>query len=199
MNQGQASNESELEINFTAPPKKYQLTRIGLMTELKKLGFKRWGTASAKWSEAFFFANSQDTLLVLFRKRGINILKTPEKIPDMLNRYRKLMVHTSVEGAEFADYCYSENPINIHVRTLLMAQRFVSNLIIDPTFFCHAGLGNKEWAEEHGQLSKRKNNRNSDNSTKDIYDAISLGDGEDAYLGDGIWIGSSGRTYDRGR
>ena len=30
---------------------------------------------------------------------------------------------------------------------------------------------------------------------EDVYDAVSNGDGEDAYLGDGIWISSDGRTY----
>lgn len=36
-------------------------------------------------------------------------------------------------------------------------------------------------------------------SLSDIYDAISNGDDEDAYLGDGIWISPGGSAYDRGR
>jgi hypothetical protein len=31
---------------------------------------------------------------------------------------------------------------------------------------------------------------------KDVYDAVSNEDGEDAYLGDGMWIRSDGSTYD---
>ena len=56
-------------------------------------------------------------------------------------------------------------------------------------------------AEWHSHKSKYYNTvpETTRNDMSDIYDAISNGDGEDAYVGDGIWISPNGKMEDRGR
>jgi len=57
--------------------------------------------------------------------------------------------------------------------------------------------GYEKFFEQKGTRFPKPPRRRSD--LEDIYDAFSIGDGSAAYIGDGIWMGSSGRSWDEGR
>ena len=55
---------------------------------------------------------------------------------------------------------------------------------------------------KYGELAKKVHGEvavdlSEGGTMEDVYDAVSNGDGEDAYLGDGMWIRSDGGTYER--
>lgn len=194
MTDARTSTKNELEDQRETQAHHSTLTREELINELRLIGFKRCKTASAAWKATFFFENSSGTILILMRSREIDILKTNSKFVDLLTDEGRVRVYTQAEGTQFAEYHYSESQINIHKKVLEVAKASVSNSEIDPSVFCKVGITKQEWVKKHIGDKKKSYAPNSD-----LYDAISLGDGEDAYLGDGIWIRSGGSTYDGGR
>ena len=177
--------------------KKYpiSLSTEQLINEIRNLGFKRCTTASSAWQTTYFNERVDGTMLILIRKREIDILKTPSKLVEMLNDYGKVKVYTQAEGHQYAEYHYTESKTNIHKKILAIATSFADNQDINQSVFCKIGINKKEWSQKHGGPKRR----NLEGSSYELYDAISNGDGERAYLGDGVWIESSGRTYDLGR
>jgi len=177
--------------------KKYpnSLSRGELINEIRNLGFKKCTTASRAWQTTYFNERVDGTMLILIRAMEIDILKTPSKLVEMLNDDGKVKVYTQAEGHQYAEYHYAESNINIHKKILTIATSFTDNQDINQSVFCKIGINKKEWSQKNGVTTKR----GIDGSTCELYDAISNDDGEPAYLGDRVWIESSGRTYDRGR
>lgn len=171
------------------------LTRVELMGELRKLGFKTCITASNAWQTTYFSERADGTMLILIRTREIDILKTPSKLVEMLNEDGKVKVYTQVESHQYAEYHYRDSKINVHREIFNIATAFAANEYIDEAVFCKVGINKKEWARKYGTPVIR----NVGDGDSELYDAICHGDGEPAYLSDGLWIDSSGRTYDRGR
>lgn len=172
------------------------LTRDELIAELFNLGFKPHSTASAKWKTACFFRNGDKTLYILIRVRGIDLLETPLKPGDMLNHRGFLSVSMQREGDRFVEYAYTDSSLSIHERVLDAASMFVQQGELDPTYFQRVGIGPKEWGGKYGNKSKHLPG-SSGGGLSDLYYAASAGDGEPAYLGDGMWVTAGGRLEDR--
>ena len=98
---------------------------------------------------------------------------------------------------------YWQSDINIHHLVLKVATQLSNNIPIDDDFLTGQGRSiNKQEsitkeAEEY-QFSPHELAGRTDDMT-DLYEAMSTGDGQDAYMGDGIWIKSDGSVYDKGR
>lgn len=175
------------------------MTRDEMLSALFKLGFKVQSTASRKWKAAFFIRKSDKTLLVLVRSRGVDLFETSQTRDAMTNEDGTLSVRVSDEGNRFGECNYTHNELNVNNTVVEAAARFAEGAALSPELFQKTGIGRTEWAHSFGDLSKKRERADSDNSLSDIYYAASSGDGGPAYLGDGTWINSDGSIEDRGR
>jgi hypothetical protein len=170
--------------------------------ELLDWGYKRHSTASKLWGVALVRRNAQKTLIVLIRRPGVDVLESPLAPDQMTNEDGLLSNSMHREGDRFAVLGYTEAGTSVHDRALLIASQIAQDKPVADVLFERRGIGPTEWALKYGELAKSEGNALavdlSDGSTmEDVYDAVSNGVGEDAYLGDGMWISSDGRTYER--
>lgn len=170
------------------------LTRDELIQELKAHGFRPQGTASMKWRMAWVKSNDTQTMFVLIRTRGIDLLITSVSMEEMLNSDRKLSVVHRADD-RFVEYNYTESEVSIHSQALSAVSLFVSNQPIDESYFQKVGIGRSEWASKHGTKAKAREQ----GSMSSLYQDLSHGDGEPVYLSDGVWLGADGSLEDRGR
>jgi len=174
------------------------ITRYDLVAALRKLGFRAHSTASQKWKQAFFYANGQRTLFVLVRSRGIDLLETPLDWREMLNCDGLLKISSCRPGDRFAEYYYTDSNLPVHERVLSIAMDFVGSREIDQSLFQKFGIGRREWGQKYGQ-SNRERGASEEGSLRSLYSDLDLGDGEDVYLSDGMWLSADGSVHDRGR
>lgn len=171
--------------------------------EVLAWGYKRHSTASKRWSIALVRRNSEKTLAVLIRRHGVDILESPLTADQMTNKDGLLSISMQRDGDRFAELGYTEAGASIHDIALHIASCVAQNKPVADGLFVRRGLGPKEWALKYGGLANRQQtplvgDSNDDGDTMTgVYHAVSSGDGEDAYLGDGMWIRSGGDTYER--
>ena len=178
------------------------MNQIEFIGELLDWGYKRHSTASKRWRIALVRRNAEKTLIVLIRRHGVDLLESPLAPDQMTNEDGLLSISMHREGDRFAELGYTEAGTSVHDRALLIASYIAQDKPVADELFERRGIGPTEWAMKYGELSKPKGGAVaadlSDGGTmEDVYDAVSNGDGEDAYLGDGMWISSNGRTYER--
>lgn len=170
------------------------LTREELIDELKAHDFRPRGTASTKWRIAWGKLTGAQTMFVLIRTRGIDLLITPLPVEELLNSNRKLSVVHRADD-RFVEYNYTESEVAIHSQVLSVVSLFVNNQPIDDAYFKKVGIGRSEWASKHGAKAKAREQ----GTTSSLYQDLSHGDGEPVYLSDGVWLGADGSLEDRGR
>ena len=146
--------------------------------------------------------NAQKTLVVLIRRHGIDLLESPLAPEQMTNDDGLLSISMQREGDRFVELGYTESDTSIHDLALLIASYIAQEKPVADELFKRRGIGPTEWALKYGELAKKATRQVGVDTTeggtmKDVYDAVSNGDGEDAYLGDGMWIRSGGGTYER--
>ena len=103
------------------------------------------------------------------------------------------------DGGDMVRNYYRDSDVNIHELILEIASRLVTNTPIDESFTSGHGKSWQEQKAEYIRSLPKSTEAAARDEMREIYEAISLGDGEDAYLGDGIWISSDGSLDDRGR
>jgi hypothetical protein len=81
---------------------------------------------------------------------------------------------------------------------LEVASRFVNNQNIDQTYFRRVGISRSEWWEKYGKKIERMDDEDGD-TLSSLYTALAVEEGEDVYLGDGVWLTSNGSLHDWGR
>lgn len=177
------------------------MTQTEFIGSLLEWGYKRHTTASTRWRIALVFRNSQKTLIVLIRKRGVDVLESPLTPGQMTNEEGLLSISMQRAGDRFVELGYTEANTSIHDIALYIASLVAQDKPVADELFTRRGIGPREWALKYGELSKGlRRSPASDvgegGTMEDLYDAVSNGDGEDAYLGDGMWIRSDGCTYD---
>lgn len=163
------------------------------------MGFSHLPTASSKWKGALHLTVASRTLIVLIRSRGVDIMLTASSPESLLNPNGQLSVRTQEEGVRFGEYNYTDSDVDIHSSVVSHAQEFAQSQSLDDSYFVRKGIGRSEWGAKYGENSRPKERAASADggSLSDLYDAVSAGDGEPAYLGDGVWIEPGGRLDDR--
>lgn len=176
-----------------------QMTRDDMITELRRMGFRHLPTASRKWKLALHLFIASQTLIVLIRSRGVDIMLTPAPPQSLLNENGLLSIRTQETGVRYGEYNYTDSDVDIHSSVVSHAQEFVQGQQLDDSYFVRKGIGRSEWGAKYGDRSKSTKRVASDEggSLSELYDAISAGDGEPAYLSDGVWIGPGGHYEDR--
>ena len=178
------------------------MTQTEFIGELIAWGYIRHSTASKRWKIALVCRNAQKTLVVLMRRHGVDLLESPLTPEQMTNDDGLLSTSMQREGDRFAEFGHTEADTSIHDIALHIASCVAQDKPVANELFTRRGIGPREWALKYGELSKGTRRETaadvSEGGTmEDVYDAVSNGDREDAYLGDGMWIRSDGGTYDR--
>lgn len=169
------------------------MTQDELISELLSQGFKLQSTASRKWKTAAFFRNQEKTVVFLVRSRGVDVLETARHIRDMINDDGLLSVSVGREGDRFAEFSYIESEASVHDRVLDICYRAANDRVVPDSLFARIGIGRKEWGEKFGDRSRHS----AAGEMRDIYYAVSSGDGGDGYLGDGMWISPDGSIKEK--
>lgn len=175
-----------------------ELTREGLIADLTTKGFRIGPTASKKWRLALAKSSGSDTMVVLVRARGIDLLITPMSITEMLNPQQRLSVSMHRPGDRFVEYNYTESKTTIHSNVLAVASLFVAQRPIDDSYFQKVGIGRSEWASKYGTKAVAKEQARDEGSLSQMYRDLSNNDGESVYLSDGVWLGPGGSLRDEG-
>lgn len=172
-----------------------KLTRDKTLQRLQDIGFEAYIPRTQTWKYAFIASNHKQTIYFLVRKRGIDFKLYNTVRETKIDEEGKLFT----DGGEMVRNHYYDSDVHIHKLILDIASRLVTDTPIDE--FYTSGHG-KSWQEQRAEYYRNnpKAQEAADrNVMKQIYHATSSGDGEDAYLGDGVWISSSGSLDDRGR
>ena len=174
------------------------MTQDDLLSELVALGFRYQSTASNRWKVALFYRNETKTLVILVRRRGIDMLETSIPHSEMINESGLLSVSMQRAGDRFVELSYIDSEVSIHNQLLEATNAFLNNQEIADSHFVRQGIGPKEWGAKYGDKSKPAEGQSASSEMQDIYYAASSGDGGPAYLGDGMWVSPNGSIEDRG-
>ncbi|MCC4264712.1 hypothetical protein LL240_09615 [Oceanimonas baumannii] len=170
-------------------------TRDEVLQHLQDLGFEAYIPRTSSWKYCFISSNKSQTIYFLVGKRGIDF--------KLYDRVRETKVDDKgkifTDGGEMVRNYYRESDVNVHELVLEIASRLVTNTPIDESFMSGHGKSWQEQKTEYIRSLPKSAAAEARDEMIEIYDAISTGDGEDAYLGDGIWISSDGSLDDRGR
>lgn len=168
---------------------------IHVTDELHRLRYTACRPRSSTWHIAYATQNEHQAIIFLFRNHGID-LKIYDS-PQPLRTDEKGELYTS--GGVLIRNNFGKHDWMMANWILDIASRFSTNTPID---IWKISGDERPWAVEKARSIRNyypSNNDEANRELRDIYDAISVGDGEDAYLGDGVWIGSDGSWSDRGR
>lgn len=170
-----------------------RLTRYEVIQYLQNIGFETYIPRSKTWHHALIASNKIYTIYFLVRRGGVdfNIYnKTEETKIDELG---KLFV-TNV--AQLFRNDYSKSTINIHEAVLRLASLFITDTPLDEYLIPKK---EKPISAIRSTGSMRNSPKTGRSEMRDMYSAMAHEDGEDAYLGGGLWIGSDGSLLDKGR
>lgn len=157
---------------------KQNIDQTDLISELKSLGFETYPTKCSTYSEALIGFNKIATLYVLIRKNGIDFRHYDYIKPTQIDGKGLLQMDS---GKIVRNY-YKKSPININWHGLTIAKQFLSNT-----------LSEKEMLTTYGKSNIIKEPKN---DMEALYNGLSVFEGEDVYLADGVWIRPDGTTYD---
>jgi len=169
------------------------LTREDVIKNLRELGFKQYKPKAKAWSYTLIASNENQTIYFLIGKRGIDFKLYDGILKTEFTDYGRVVTN----GGLMVRNYYHESDVNVHQLILEIATLFIENKDIPNSLLVGHGKSWQARKEEYiKNLPKTKKTRN---DGLDMYNAMAHEDGEDAYLGGGMWITPSGSFYDKGR
>jgi hypothetical protein len=167
------------------------LKRTDVIDRLKELGYKEMRPINKTWSHALIASNKSHTIYILIRKRGIDFKLYDGTKENEIDE--KGHINTNDGTTIRNNYC--ESYTNIHELTLKIASLFITDTPLDKSLMSDHGkpvsLQKADYLKNLSLTAKSEG--------RQMYDAMAHEDGEDAYLGGGMWISSDGSLSDRGR
>lgn len=157
------------------------MTRNKLIEILEARGFLPCQTASPRWMGAYYASSASHTLLVLFRRRGIDVFQSPQSIAEITGNSGCASVRTFTPGARFVELSYMESEPNIHAQVLTMVDSFVHCEPIPVHYFNRQGVSIGEMRQRH-----RSN-------VEDLYVSLCVEPGLPVYLEGGLELTHEGR------
>jgi hypothetical protein len=178
--------------------------------KIEKLGWSETKSTSSTWFKAYGMDNEFEAGSILFRKNGIDLVVQRLNIPvnmtwqekkqhqrKALNYYNNcevdLLAHTVSFAAAFQSGYYDRATL---LRSYGMALRPAKSgqPPDDRPHFGYSPPNHNLTTAEIADMSDEALGH--EYGPSDIYQAISDGNGMPEYLGDGIWIGPGGQTWD---
>lgn len=154
-----------------------------IIENLKMMGFKTYKPRTISWNYALIGSNQTQTIYFLFRKEGVDFKIYSYAREAKVDEKGRLFT----DGGELVRNYYGDNDIDALI--LKIASCLVSDTPIDESF-----------TSGHGRSRQKQKPKSIEIAAKDemqeIYQEFSLGDSEDVYLGDGVWLNSEGSLYD---
>lgn len=161
-------------------------TQQDLCDYLARLDFEVFIPRCNTWKHAFILSTSEETLLVLIRKSGVDLRVYSGEWKAKLDNLGQLYLE---DGLLIYNYYYKAD-VMLNQYIAEAATSFFLKGKLDEIYKSSVGKSNNV---------RKADKRREASDALDLYDAICIEDGEDVYLGDGLWITSSGSTEDRGR
>lgn len=134
---------------------------------------------------------SDKILVVLFRPRGIDFFQTP-KGALLTHTDDSLKIDLSRAGSHLKKLDYRDSGLlRLHDVVLSACGEFSSRgeLLNQSMDVFAARLPRPRGRRERRQTARTE--------LQDIYENLSIGDGADAYMGDGMWVTPDGEVYER--
>ena len=99
------------------------MNRSELLFKLKKLGFQQFLTRVSTYKYAMFATNDSQTMYILVRARGIDVILYDELVLPKLDKNNKLYVTSDSLVRNY----YNNSRVNLHYWILEIASKFISN------------------------------------------------------------------------
>ncbi|MGW7233007.1 hypothetical protein ACWGIE_07430 [Pseudomonas fulva] len=138
--------------------------------------------------------NEASTAYIFIRRNGIDIKVVGSVADEGLRPYG--LCNCSLSEGRVVRHSLAHTTFNLFEGILRFCKSFDGNEADLDRYFVAVGESDKR-TEELKAISKARKSQRSE--MQDIYDACSDGSGGPAYIGDGVWISSSGRLADLGR
>lgn len=169
------------------------LTREDVIKNLRELGFKQYKPKANAWSATLIASNENQTIYFLIGRRGIDFKLYDGILKTEFADYGRVVTN----GGLMVRNYYHESDVNVHQLILKIATLFIENKDIPNSLLVGHG---KSWQARKEEYIKSLPKTTATRSDRlDMYNAMAHEDGEDAYLGGGMWITPSGSFYDKGR
>lgn len=169
------------------------LSREDVLQYLCSLGFEAYVPRTSSWTHVFAASNRTRTLYFLVGKRTFDFKLYDHVRSEQVDSKGKL----ATDGGQMVRNYYHDSDVNIHQLIQDLATRFVADDPIDESWLVGHGTSWKKVLPNESTAPAAAADEGGDMA--EIYDAISGGDGQDAYLGDGMWLSADGGLHDRGR
>lgn len=169
-------------------------TPTGFVSAVRSLGWISLKPSQRMYRNVLARVNDTSTAFIFVRRNGIDI-KVLERIWDEELRPYGLLQCSLSEG-RVVRHSLALTKFNLFEGVLRFCKTFDANEKNLDRYFIAVGSSDKR-TEKLKQMTKTRKSQRSE--MQDIYDACSDGSEPNAYLGDGIWITSSGHLEDSGR
>lgn len=169
-------------------------TPVAFAMKLEAAGWIRMKKTKRMYTYVLRNINATSTAYIFVRKNGIDI-QIFQGIEDKPIEQGLLLGHSFSDG-RVVRHSLSHTKFNLYEGILRFSKSFLDNEENLDRYFVCQGSSDRRTDELKENTRLRNMHRN---EMLDIYDACSGEDGEPAYLGDGMWITSDGRTHDWGR
>ncbi|NWD63839.1 hypothetical protein [Pseudomonas sp. IPO3774] len=169
-------------------------TPSGFVSAVRSLGWIPLRPSQRMYKNVLARVNDTSTAYIFVRRNGIDI-KVLERIwGEELKPYG--LLQCSLSEGRVVRHSLALTSFNLFEGLLRFCRSFDANEKNLDRYFIAVGSSDKR-TEELKQMTRARKSQRSE--MQDIYDACSDGSGAAAYLGDGMWITSSGHLEDSGR
>src|SRR5690349_4533253 len=163
-------------------------TSDALVVSLRKGGWIQLRPSSNVHRAILTYSNNTQTANVFIRRNGVDLQILPERAEIVPQEFS--VFQGSISEGRVVRHFLAHTTFNLFDGIRRFSISFQNNENEYDRFFNPVGSKDKRTPKLR-ELAR--------NDLRDIYNAISGGAGDLAYLSDGIWIGPNGGMYDRGR
>ncbi len=162
-------------------------------------GWMPLGHYSSSYRIIYLYSNETQTSVILIRKNGIDIQLFPDRL-NIIPKPQSTFEVPLTQGRLVRHYL-AHTKFNLFEGIYRFARAFMENSTNYDRFFTPIGSKDKRTSKLKTLSEQRRweSRSGEGNEMVDIYHAISGGSGGPAYLGDGMWLDSSGGVHDWGR
>jgi len=179
----------------TSPVVKGITTTNSFRKELEINGWIPLKPKQRMYKSIMAYANTKYIGYIFCRKNGIDIQILPKQTNEVMQPYAPYE-HSLSEG-RVVRHSLAHTTFNLYEGVLRFSTSFSDNDENLDCFFKPQGDSDKRTKKLRQENEKKIKSSSSD--LLDIYSVCSSGDGELAYLGDGIWVSPNGDFHDIGR
>ena len=193
------ANDRSLVLPDKSPVHVGLATYHALGRTLVQDGWMPLGHYSSPYIIIYLYSNETQTSVILIRKNGVDIQLFPDKL-NIIQKPQSTFEIPLTQGRLVRHYL-AHTKFNLFEGIYRFARAFMENSADYDRFFTPVGSKDRRTPKLKTLSEQRRGESRSGegNEMADIYDAISGGSDGPAYLGDGMWLDSSGSVHDWGR